>query len=48
MAPLFVGLGLYLAMGKPLPGQTRILHRQLGISSIVMGIFTAAAALFAP
>jgi hypothetical protein len=48
MAPLFVALGLYLAMGRPLPGQTRVLHVQLGVGSILMGLFTAAAGFFAP
>jgi hypothetical protein len=48
MAPLFVALGLYLALGRPLPGQTRVLHVQLGASSILMGLFVAAAGFFVP
>ena len=48
MAPLFIGLGLYLALGRPLPGQTRVLHVQLGVGSILMGLFVAAAGLIAP
>lgn len=48
MAPLFVGLGLYLAMGRPLPGQTRVLHVQLGVGSILMGLFVAVAGWVAP
>jgi hypothetical protein len=48
MAPLFVVLGLYLALGRPLPGQTRVLHVQLGVSSILMGVFVAAAGFLAP
>lgn len=48
MAPLFVALGLYLAMGRPLPGQTRVLHIQLGASSVLIGVFVAVAAYLAP
>jgi hypothetical protein len=48
MAPLFVGLGFYLAMGRPLPGQTRVLHVQLGLGSILMGLFVAVAGYLAP
>jgi hypothetical protein len=48
MSPLFIGLGAYLAFGRPLPGQTRVLHRQLGFSSIVMGVFVAVAGYYAP
>ena len=48
MAPLFVALGLYLALGRPLPGQTRVLHVQLGVGSILIGLFVAAAGFVAP
>ena len=48
MAPLFVALGAYLALGRPLPGQTRVLHVQLGVSSILIGVFVAAAGFLAP
>ncbi len=48
MAPLFVALGLYLAMGRPLPGQTRVLHVQLGVGAILMGAFVAVAGMLAP
>jgi hypothetical protein len=48
MAPLFVALGLYLALGRPLPGQTRVLHVQLGVGSILMGLFVAVAGFVAP
>ena len=48
MAPLFVALGLYLALGRPLPGQTRVLHVQLGVGSILMGLFVALAGLIVP
>ncbi|TAK23234.1 MAG: hypothetical protein EPO26_08215 [Chloroflexota bacterium] len=48
MAPLFVGLGVYLAFGRPLPGQTRVLHIQLGVSSIVIGGAFALAGWLAP
>jgi hypothetical protein len=48
MAPLFVALGLYLALGRPLPGQTRVLHVQLGVGSVLMGLFVAVAGFVAP
>jgi hypothetical protein len=48
MAPLFVVLGAYLALGRPLPGQTRVLHVQLGVCSILMGLFVAVAGFVAP
>jgi hypothetical protein len=48
LAPLFVGLGLYLALGRPLPGQTGSLHKQLGIGSALMGVFVAVAGWLAP
>ena len=48
LAPLFVGLGLYLALGRRLPGQTQTLHVQLGVGSIIMGVLTVVAGLFAP
>jgi hypothetical protein len=48
MAPLFVALGLYLALGRPLPGQTRVLHMQLGVGSILVGLVVAVAGLVAP
>lgn len=48
MAPLFVFLGAYLAMGRPLPGQSRVLHVQLGVGAILMGLLVAAAGFLAP
>jgi hypothetical protein len=48
MAPLFVALGVYLAVGRPLPGQSRVLHVQLGLGSILMGLFVAVAGYLAP
>jgi len=48
MAPLFVAVGLYLALGRPLPGQSRVLHVQLGAGAILMGVFVAVAGYLAP
>ena len=48
MSPLFIVLGAYLALGRPLPGQSRALHVQLGLGSILMGLFVAAAGFLAP
>jgi hypothetical protein len=48
MGPLFVILGAYLALGRPLPGQSRVLHVQLGLGSILMGLFVAVAGYLAP
>jgi hypothetical protein len=48
MAPLFMVLGAYLALGRPLPGQSRVLHVQLGLGSILMGLFVAVAGYLAP
>lgn len=48
MAPLFVALGAYLALGRPLPGQSRVLHVQLGLASVLMGLFVAAVGFLAP
>ena len=48
MGPLFVILGAYLAFGRPLPGQSRVLHVQLGLGSILMGLFVAVAGYLAP
>ncbi|HZQ97767.1 MAG TPA: hypothetical protein VFC93_03015 [Chloroflexota bacterium] len=48
MAPLFVALGVYLSVGRPLPGQSRVLHVQLGVGSILMGLFVAVAGYLAP
>ncbi len=48
MAPIFIALGLYLALGRRLPGQTPTLHIQLGVGSMIMGVLTLLAGVFAP
>ncbi|MBM4417444.1 MAG: hypothetical protein FJ033_03905 [Chloroflexi bacterium] len=48
LGPLFIALGIYLARGRALPGQSRVLHVRLGAGSIAMGVLVVGAALIAP